>query len=345
MVAAPPARLVATQQPRVLNQLSPASTASATATPLSVAAPAPRRIVPQPRQGAQIVAPASTPAIATQASGRPGDRAARLSSVIAPSSPVVPAQPLNPGDRAQGTAPTAGASAVKTAAPQRRSIPVAAPADESCCRTANACGRGPIDIAASAGAVSASPARSGGSPRHHAADRPAAHLHGSRRRRRRHPARTPDLRAPATSGSRRTGFAPLHHGSRRTPAHAPHSHLSRRTRRPRRPSASRFHPRRLRVHGFGARPGGPGAAPGPGESPTRHASGCTARPTPRRPALREDEGRPDEGLPAATALRRPVRSRASRCPSPRPSPSPKASASRTSPRSSTFAARTSSPPC
>ena len=49
------------------------------------------------------------------------------------------------------------------------------------------------------------------------------------------------------------------------------------------------------------------------DATSRDASGGTSGSAPWRPALREDEGRPDEGLPAATALRRGAASRTSRC--------------------------------
>ncbi|HEV2647092.1 MAG TPA: translation initiation factor IF-2 [Acidobacteriaceae bacterium] len=282
-----PAAVVVPPAPRSETAAStkPAVPASnpATATPI-VAAPAPRRIVPQPRQGAQIVAPASTPAIATKPPvgpvvGRPPI------VVIAPSSPVLPAQPLNPGDRAQGTAPTAGASAVKTAASQSAAISVTAPADETVAEQQNA-GAVVDGIAASAEpSAPAQPApvvrrvvmpQTGPRPIYTA---PAGAAGGIQRGR---PIfERPRPQAPGAPGSRPSTMAP---GARR-PMH-PTRTFPAGAGGPGGPPRPGFTPGGARPP-FGARPGGPGAAPGPGESPTGMRP--AARPGQRRGGQRYEK--------------------------------------------------------
>jgi translation initiation factor IF-2 len=129
---APPVRPAAVVAPPPVRAESPAPAKVAAPAASPVAAtpgttPAPRRIVPLPRQGAQIVTPA--PAIASKPPV--GAVIARPPVIVVAPSVPAPAQPLNPGDRAQGTSPTAGASATRTPPAPVATIAAAAPSTEA----------------------------------------------------------------------------------------------------------------------------------------------------------------------------------------------------------------------
>jgi translation initiation factor IF-2 len=275
VVAPPPAKTEAAAPAKLAVQASAAPAASTGA----AVAPAPRRIVPLPRQGAQIVAPA--PAIASKPPV--GAVIARPPViVVAPPTPAAPAAPLNPGDRAQGTAPAAGAAAIKTGAPVA-TIAAAAPAVEApAVDTENAAavsdgGAAAVEAAPVAPApvvrrvvmpqtgprpiYTAPPGAAGGIQRGRPiferprpgvpgapGSRPSTMAPGARRPM--HPTRTFPTGAGGPGGPPRPGFAP---GAARP--------------------------------GFGARPAG--VAPGPGESPTGMRP--AARPGQRRGGQRYEK--------------------------------------------------------
>jgi translation initiation factor IF-2 len=128
--AAPAARPIA---PVTARPVAPAAQASApVATPPAATAPAPRRIVPLPRQGAQIVNPAPTPpAIASRPPA--GAVIARPPVVVAPhgATPTTHAQPAGTqphGVQAHAAAPVVVAPAVAVAPPAaKQAAPAAAP--------------------------------------------------------------------------------------------------------------------------------------------------------------------------------------------------------------------------
>jgi len=158
--------------------------------------------------------------------------------------------------------------------------------------------------------------RPSAAPYHHAADRTAPDLHRATGRSWNPGAQPSYLRAPTASVPRRSRFTPHLHGARRTPPHASDAHLSEwhwRSRRRSRSSwfCSRRCPARLRCSPWFWR-----ASRRP-----RCGSWSTARPWREagnapggasgiaswQPALREEQRRPDEGLPAAIAFWRSAR--------------------------------------
>jgi translation initiation factor IF-2 len=262
---------------------APVAAAHVVASAVVAAAPAPRRIVPLPRQGAQIVAPAVTPAIATRPPvgavvGRPPI------VVVAPAAPAAPAASLNPGDRAPGTAPV-------VAAPVVRPAPVVdEPVAEAPNEEPNA-GGGDTDLAAAAEStapvVPVAPAvrrvvmpQTGPRPIYTA---PAGAAGGVQRGRPIFERPRPGMGgAPGAPGARPSTMAP---GARR-PMHPTRSFPAGASGPGGAPGRPGFAPGGARP-GFGARPGGPGVAPGPGESPTGMRP--AARPGQRRGGQRYEK--------------------------------------------------------
>jgi translation initiation factor IF-2 len=287
VVAPPPARTEAAvaAPARPTGTASLTASAPAPAVPAIVSAPpAPRRIVPLPRQGAQIVTPAPTPAIASRPPS--GAVIARPPIVVVAPAPVAqaPTQPLNPGDRSPGTAPVVAAPIVRPSAP-------IAPVTEAPAAVASAAASASADIAAASETTApAAPTvpvarrvvmpQTGPRPIYTA---PAGPAGGIQRGRPIFERPRPGVGgAPGAPGSRPSTMAP---GARR-PMHPTRSFPAGAGGPGGAPGRPGFTPGGARP-GFGARPGGPGVAPGPGESPTGMRP--AARPGQRRGGQRYEK--------------------------------------------------------
>jgi translation initiation factor IF-2 len=281
VIAAPPVRAEAPASAKPIVQAN----VSAAAAPVAI--PAPRRIVPLPRQGAQIVTPAPPPAIASKPPV--GAVIARPPVIVvapAPATPAAPTGPVNPGDRAQGTAPAAGAAAVKTVAAPVATIAAAAPTAEAPATEPKE-DPGSVDVTASVEAAASAPVapaarrvvmpQTGPRPIYTA---PAGAAGGIQRGR---PIfERPRPQAPGAPGSRPSTMAP---GARR-PMHPTRTFPTGTGGPGGAPGRPGFTPGGARP-AFGARPGGPGVAPGPGESPTGMRP--AARPGQRRGGQRYEK--------------------------------------------------------
>ena len=192
--------------------------------------------------------------------------------------------------------------------------------------------------------------RSSRPARHHAADRPAPHLHRSARRSGNAATRPSYLRAPTASGPRRSRLAPLAPWlpARAVPCTQPAPSPAAPAEHPVVPaSLPAAHVLPL-VHAPASEhvpAEHPACMPGPGETPGGMRP--AARPGQRRGGQRYEKTKegPMKGFQPPPRFGGAADLPRARCRSPAPSPSPKASASKTSPKSSTYAARTSSPPC
>jgi translation initiation factor IF-2 len=274
VIVAPPSRAESA------TPANPAVQATVSAAAAPVASPAPRRIVPLPRQGAQIVAPAAQPAIASKPPV--GAVIARPPViVVAPATPAAPTGPVNPGDRAQGTAPAAGAAAVKTVPVPVATIAAAAPTPE----TEPKAEVGGVDLAAdseTAAPVPVAPVarrvvmpQTGPRPIYTA---PAGAAGGIQRGRPIFERPRPGV--PGAPGSRPSTMAP---GARR-PMHPTRTFPTGAGGPGAAPGRPGFTPGGARPP-FGARPAG--VAPGPGESPTGMRP--AARPGQRRGGQRYEK--------------------------------------------------------